>query len=296
MSVLIIAGAQKCLTSSTVAWFDQSPTIHSFGYESLNFEGRSPSTSTRELQEHTQELEAAGLIPLIKRPSIFHYDVVMARVADAYPDAAVTVILRPPVDRAVSGWHHARRMGLIDPALSMRDCIDLWRGGTAPPGVTEVIGFSFYAKATATLLERFPDATVVFFDEAKQSPLDAFAPVLERLSIKEGLSNTMPAVHRRGDSRGLGPNPHRLARKVAWRVDPATGAMTPRSHRLWRTAQLLGRFGTMTTVSETEQDRLDLAALFADDSQQLERVLARPLPAGWAGWTTRASCPSGPLR
>jgi hypothetical protein len=115
----IIIGAQRCGTTSLYWWLSKHPDVAAAATKELHFFDlgydrtlgwyRRQFPSTHERKRH---LESSGHVLVAGEASpyyLFHPDAAM-RVARDVPGARLIVLLRDPVDRAFSHYHHQVRL------------------------------------------------------------------------------------------------------------------------------------------------------------------------------------------
>ena len=126
----LLIGAQKCGTTFVQGLLKQHPAIVArqleVHYFDLNYDRgiawyrqHFPTVETRERILREQGAFATGE----RSPSYLSNPVVPERVAAALPEVRLLVVLRDPVARALSHYHHNRRLG-IEP-LSFAEAIAL---------------------------------------------------------------------------------------------------------------------------------------------------------------------------
>jgi hypothetical protein len=122
----VILGAQKCGTSSLYARLVAHPAVvPAFRKEVHHFDrsdqGRGADLAGYRAYFPTRgDLDRAAAVAGCRAvtgeatPFYLAHPGVPGRIAAALPEARFVVILRDPVERAVSGYHHARRYGFED--------------------------------------------------------------------------------------------------------------------------------------------------------------------------------------
>jgi hypothetical protein len=279
--VLVVAGAQKSASTSVAAWLASSTRVAQLGgLECLAFEGRQHVRRTRTLQRQVASCTARHLLPILKRPEILHVPVLRARMVAAFPDATALVILRHPVDRSISAWHHYRRMGVINPDVKLRDCVKQWResGNLSPAG--QIIGFSRYATALARLagtVNTFP----TFHDDVVEAPREAFSPVLEQFMTPGSLPATLPELNRVEPGDASSSYRPRIAGRLSYRWNGHDGVLQRRNVLSRAGALAVGRWRTDDRAVVDQSDRLAAREATIDDLDVLEEVIGRRVPPGW---------------
>lgn len=167
---IVVCGAQKsCSTSFAAALSDhERVVIHSVECLSLERCG----LSERRLGLRAQRLSSGPTSLCVKRPEYLHLPELGRRAAVVFVDAIAVVILREPVSRFQSAFHHYRRLGLLDDPSPIA-YLNRWMHHQHPcqdvrcqPG-----SFSFYGKSLESLLESFNGRVEIFFqDEILEDP------------------------------------------------------------------------------------------------------------------------------
>lgn len=122
LPTLVIAGAQKCGTSSLSATLRQHPDIFMSKPKELHFFDRRHRLGLDYYASHFAG--GAGHVHRGEATPVYMYDPdARRRMAETLPDAKIVVILRDPVQRAYSHYWHERRLGREDLA-TFEEAID----------------------------------------------------------------------------------------------------------------------------------------------------------------------------
>ncbi|HJT05401.1 MAG TPA: sulfotransferase [Stellaceae bacterium] len=237
----------------------------------------------------------------LMRPNYLHKPECPARIHKHFPDAKLIVMLRDPVERAISAYNHNvlnRFAPLRRPESGIRAIIDQ-RLQERYPRSQEVIEFGFYYRDLKRYLELFPreqilvmlmedlrsDAHLVQRRALQFLGLDtAHVPPLPRGRVNEGeyamarlalLRLRSRLLYRYNDERT------RLWRKQ--RVGRASAFALACIERVARRLQRTDVANNGEVVSP--QLRRRLAELYIDDTLRLEKLLGLDL-SHW--WTRRA--------
>jgi len=122
-----IVGAQRCGTTSVATALARHPDV--VLAQPLRPEPKwflqpgSADTVADYLVKHYPEAGSGARLRLEKSASYFESDVACAEIARAFPDAEVIVVLRDPVDRALSHFAYSRANGVED--LPLAEALDL---------------------------------------------------------------------------------------------------------------------------------------------------------------------------
>jgi hypothetical protein len=119
------------------------------------------------------------------------------RIREALPDARIIIILRNPVDRAISAVNHIIQSGRISPRLTLDDLLaGNARDELAGHGVLEQ---GMYAQMIEPYLEVFPREAVeimIFEEDVVSDPAAGLARVCRHLDINTDVQFDLSAGHR----------------------------------------------------------------------------------------------------
>jgi len=122
----IIIGAQKCGTSTLFNHLRKHPDIHMPRKKELHFFDENYSNGMDWYLKFFNRKE--GIINLCSgeaSPYYFFHPLVPARIFETFPSIKLILLLRNPVSRAYSQYHHMKRKDRI--SLSFEHCIKLER-------------------------------------------------------------------------------------------------------------------------------------------------------------------------
>ncbi len=181
-------------------------------------------------------------------------------VREAIPDARLVVLLRNPVERAISAYYHMVRKGRVKPRQRLIDVADAW-------GIESM---GYYDVHLENWLEEFPRDRflVLFYEEALADAhkRDTLVQVYEHIGVDPAF--VPEDIHGTHNVRGTHfdmrvnqlPVPTRLKKLITRRV--------PRSIKerpLWH-------------IDVSDEDRAALAERFRPHTARLEEILGRPTP------------------
>lgn len=194
---LIVIGAMKCATTSLHRYLDQHPDIGMARAKELNFFfAGSGGNWHRGIEWYASQFPSdarirAEVSPGYTSPS---HPEVAERMAATIPDVRLVMLVRDPVGRAVSQYHHHRREGTerrpIDEALLDPDSQYISRGR--------------YAERLRPFLERFPldRIAIVETEDLDTRPVDTVRDVCRFAGIDVGAWR--PRAHDRHNSGDRG--------------------------------------------------------------------------------------------
>lgn len=194
------------------------------------------------------------------------------RIAEAYPDIRLIVMLRDPVDRAVSGYYHNLRAGRSRPDQSVRDVVKAW------PNVLE--------------LGRYDVNLARWFD---LFPREAFLVLIYEEDVKPDAAKRL-TIHRVFEHIGVDPSfvPNDLTARSNTRnshFDMRARNAAPLMGRVMRCLPASVQSWPMWDIPVSDDERAALAAEFAPGVARLEEMLGRELP--WE--TTKRLAPTGKM-
>lgn len=184
----IILGAQKsastylqnCVRAHPQIWMPRGETAF---FESPDYE-----------QQSMQELLLSIGAPVtqrvgIKRPDYLGKPGVAERIQNDLPEVRLIVVLRNPVERAVSAWYHNIKEGFL-PSISAEEGIQalLDRGGRALPGYprsAEILEYGLYAKHLARYQNSIDSKSllILLHEDVIKNPLNILRTTFEHLDV-----------------------------------------------------------------------------------------------------------------
>lgn len=170
-----IIGAQKAGTSFLHLCLKEHPDIFMPDDEMPQFED---PVYTKEKIEELKNILKPGRnfeVTGIKRPSYFGKPECAKRINQYTPKAKLIVILRNPVDRAISAYHHLIKMGLM-PIKEPNEGLSyiLSKGQYKKyPRTKWILEYGFYHKHLKRYYSYFPKKNifVIFYKDLKKNPL-----------------------------------------------------------------------------------------------------------------------------
>lgn len=159
-----VVGAQKAGSTYLLESLRNHPDIFMPRSEVAHFEdGLFEHAGPGDFNRHFIDADEAQVVGF-KRPNLLGLPSMARRLRTLLGDLRIIVILRDPVDRAISGYFHYMSTGLL-PVLPADEGLSrlLDRGGDAFPGfprAEEVLTFGLYGHHLDSYLERFPRSKV----------------------------------------------------------------------------------------------------------------------------------------
>ncbi|MCY7289049.1 MAG: sulfotransferase domain-containing protein [Cryobacterium sp.] len=156
MTDFMIIGAQKSATSSLQAALSAHEKIRMPRGESAWFED--PEYASKPWLSRSANDSPDSPVRGIKRPDLLCRPDLAKRVSDNCPDARFIVVLRDPVERAVSAYFHLLRHGRLpyrDLAEGMAACLSDFNDGTGTRASRSVVSFGLYGAGLAAWTSLF---------------------------------------------------------------------------------------------------------------------------------------------
>lgn len=125
LPTFVIAGAQKCGTSTLVATLRRHPQIHMARPKELHFFDRARNRD-KGLEWYAEQFTPKGKQVQWGEasPTYIYEDIARQTMCEWLPDAKFVVILRDPAKRAYSHFWHSKRLG-FDDVETFEEALDL---------------------------------------------------------------------------------------------------------------------------------------------------------------------------
>jgi len=185
----VIIGAQKSATSFLHHCLKEHPEIYLPDSEVPFFEDSDFQKSTvQDLEDLLAPAEPGNVIG-IKRPNYLGDVECAQNIHSIVPEAKLIVILRNPLDRAMSAYFHQMSNGLL-PVRSVpagiRNLLD-GKYSLKYPRSKQIIGYGFYCTHLKRYLEFFDKGQllVLYYSEIKSNPQQAIQEVCRFLKVSD---------------------------------------------------------------------------------------------------------------
>jgi Sulfotransferase family len=296
-----IAGAPKAGTSALHAALATHPDLYLSPVKEPKFYMTDSRPPPRERQRGPGDAHSAGewiwrrdeYVALFDRPPahavrgestpFYFYDrAAHARIAADVPDARFVVIVRDPVDRAVSNWVHLRADGL-EPEPDFRTAVELEEqriaDGWAPFWHYRSLGR--YGSQLRDLLGHFPREQVLLlrYRQLVDQPSRTLDRVCTFLGVRPGRAHTVPPQNVKPHvADGL---PYRLVSRAV-RAGAAVGARLPPQAWRWASRPLIAALHAARTPRGTlsVEVRRQVLAPLREDIALLEELTGQSF-ADW---------------
>lgn len=244
------------------------------------------------LSAEIAKLTAKGLVPALKRPELLYHEHGAERARRHLPEPLVVVVLREPVARTVSAYHHYVRHGIlpaVHPDVGIAAILDERRCAERSSIRSQILTYSLYSRPLARLRREFGDQLMVFFqEELLADPAACAVRIFDLLDLERVDLGALPRANA-GDFSLRHVTLTRLGGRLGYEVDEEQGTFRITSRPLHR---FVGRaFFAMDRLAPPRTNhppdlspdvRARLVAVLAEDAQLLEEALGRPLPRAWA--------------
>lgn len=228
----VIAGAQKGGSTQLAAHLSCVSGVWLPKEEDAAFE--SPYFETGSVDRLRFEIQAGGRGYLrhgIKRPSYLGIKIVPQRIQDEFPEARIILVLRDPVDRAVSAYlHKARygRIGLLPVDLAMSRILE--GDDLGSPRTYETLAWSQYGALLPRWESIFGDRLMVLGSgDLRESGERAVRSVIEKLGLAYSLDRVPPSESNVGATTMLEMRLHRQMHVAINELNPMTRQLMPRT-------------------------------------------------------------------
>ncbi len=300
-----VVGAQKAGSTYLLECLNDHPQVFMPPVEVAFFEDSLYSVDRiGDFEKHFQPAQP-GQVLGVKRPNLLGHPECPERLRWHMPDLKIIAILRHPIERAVSGYFHYMKTGLlpIEPVeIGLRKIL---RGEYANvPRAQEVLEFGLYAKHLRRYAEFFPrqNILVMLLEDMKHNAQGQLSQLYEFIGVA---TDFRPASF---DSRPM-KAPYSIARLRLWdaldrhcRTWSADGRYFIRQRGLLKTPlaavnNALDRF-LWSRLFPAKRPRLsveltgELLSYYHEDAKCLEQWLGRTL----AGWSDLTGFNSQPVR
>jgi Sulfotransferase domain len=185
----VIIGAQKSGSTFLHRCLGEHPDVYSPRGEVHFFEDPHYHEEKIDHLENILRKGAGKRVVAIKRPKYLARPECAERIARHCPDAKLLVVLRNPLERAVSAYFHYINYGFI-PAVNLENgmrAILSNRYENLYPGAKDIIEFGFYYKHLTRYLKYFDPHRihVTFFDDLRRNALKEVKRVYTYLDVTD---------------------------------------------------------------------------------------------------------------
>lgn len=291
----VVIGAQKAASTYVMQALSQHPEIFIYPRELPFFEDPDYGGST--FEKFCARFTAAKGKRVIgfKRPNYLAKAECPERICRHLPAAKLVAILRNPIERAVSAYFHYMTSGFIPIRPLNQGMADIIEGRYSGvfPASTDIIEYGFYAKHLQRYFCFFPTGSVlsVIFDDVEQSPGMTIQSIYRFLEVAEDFQHRTQAKRPMATTRSL----TRL--RIGTFMQSITTYYNEDRTRVYKRNSLFAKSVAMAngvfdkvilaklfpdpriTLDPALRNRL--ADIYADDVQQLERLLGKTLKDRW---------------
>lgn len=244
----VIAGAQKGGTTQISEHLSRVRGIWMRSQEDPAFE--TPHFETGSVQRLRYEIasrRAPGEVAGIKRASYLGIQPVPARIAQEFPEIKVVLVLRDPVDRAISAYLHKAQYGrvrLLPVSEAMAAILD--GDDLGSPRTYEALAWSKYSELVPRWSEMFGESLIIVGNgDLRTDETQVLKLVTRHLEVEYNLIQPAPRETNIGARSTLELRLRRQMHRAITTVDPLTRQLGPRTNNPFR----LGYGGVMRTAS-----------------------------------------------
>lgn len=286
---IVVCGAQKsCSTSFAAALCDHDDVMLQ-SVECLALER--PRTMTgRQVGRKSKLLASRSMSLCVKRPEYLHLPALGKRAAEVFCDAVAVVVLREPMSRFHSAFHHYRRLGLIDDP-SPAAYLYRWMNGADPhsEGLRRQPGdFSFYAESLEQLIEAFGGRVEAFYqEEVLDSPHTCLSAVWLAAELPPPTTRVASLPNLNAGAPSCVPNAWARAGARLGFAESRFGSAVPRRRPLSDLgAAMIKRgssenTGTMPPDARAQRSAEQYEAMLVRDHERVAALVGRPVPQQW---------------
>ena len=224
----ILIGAQKCGTSSLYRYLSEHPEVLAASRKEVHFFNRNWRRGLPWYRAHFPrrvELNQAGRrLQTGEATTLYLCDAqVPERIAGCMPDARFIVLLREPVSRAYSHYHHERRKGRESRTFPEAVAAEM-RAHVPPADDRSYLSRGLYANQLESWFQVFPRSQFLIMkaEDLFERPADVYGRALEFLGLREFLPRDFP-VHNANRYPALD---HDLANHLAAYYESSMAALT----------------------------------------------------------------------
>ena len=203
-------------------------------FESPYYETGSIDRLRHEIATSRRDGELVGL----KRPSYLGIAAVPQRIADQFPRTKILIVLRDPVDRAVSAYFHKAQYGhirLLPASEAMSRLLD--GDDLGNPRAYEALHWSKYSLLVPRWQKLFGDSVLTVGNgDLRADERSVMLSVTEHLGIPYDVSTPVPSESNVGAKTMLEMRLRRAMSRSINSIDPMTWQLRPRTSNPLRLA------------------------------------------------------------
>lgn len=271
MPNFIIAGAMRSGTTSMARWLGDHPDVFMAEIKEVHYFDRQYDRGPDWYGSHFEGAKDEKAIGEAT-PNYLYNEEALARISQDVPSVSLVIILRDPIDRAYSHYHH--RLARGGEWLSFEEAIEVEPERLRSENEEWRANFSYvdrgrYARQLNRLLRLFPrDAVLVqLFEDLREDPISTFRTVTEFLGVDPTVVPERVGRQING-YQGFRSN---AVRRLSRRLPPLLRNVVGRANRIDSDGY--------PPMSNSERARL--VDLYADERAELERIIGRDLTV-WA--------------
>jgi len=291
-----VIGAQKAGSTYLLQCLAEHPQIYMPPSEVAFFEDSLYDPQRLDWFEQHFNPAQPGQVVGVKRPNLLGRPECPERLHRHMPNLKLVVVLRHPVERAVSGYFHYMKTGFL-PVRPVEQGLQELLDGKLPEGfprAAEVLEFGLYHKHLSNYQQQFPaeQLHITLLDDLKPDPQQELDKLYAFLGVETGFKP--PSV----DSRPMAA-PYSMTRLRLWNaVDRWCRVWSADGRYFHRRTDPLGQFVSRANAGLDrvlwrrllpaqrpplpESLQSALIEFYQDDVRRLSGMLGRPLTC-WQG-------------
>jgi hypothetical protein len=268
MPDLLIAGAQKSGTTALYAWLGEHPEVFMSRPKEVHYFDQHYEEGAQWYQQHFKDAGSSQMAGEAT-PSYFYFEEAARRMARDVPAAKLIVLLRDPVNRAYSHYHHS--LSRNEECLPFHEALmaepeRLSQGDLVARARYSYVDRGRYASQVRRLLSLYPRQSIHFdlFENLRDSPSQTYQRAVDFLGLDPAF--VPPSLGMKAN-RYLGRRLRRVRRMLPKRLP------------------LKGQIGKLQRVPVRGYPAMDPAArdylveLFADERDELASLIGCDLGA-----------------
>ena len=286
-----VIGAQKAGSTYLLQCLAEHPQIYMPPAEVAFFEDSLYDPQRLDWFEKHFDPAKPGQVVGVKRPNLLGRPECPERLDRHMPDLKLVVVLRHPIQRAVSGYFHYMKTGFLPVRPVEEGLQDLLAGKhpTGYPRADEVLEFGLYHKHLLSYQRKFPAERmhITLLDDLKPDPRPQLDQLYQFLGVEAGFNP--PSV----DSRPMAA-PYSMTRLRLWNaIDRRCRVWTEDKRYFHRRTDPVGKMLSRINAGldqvvwrrlmPAQRPRLPeslqsaLIEFYQDDVRSLSGLLGRPL-------------------
>lgn len=267
MPNFIIVGAMRSGTTSMARWLGEHPDVFMAPNKEVHYFDRKYDRGRSWYASHFANASVESAVGEAT-PNYLYNEAALERIAHDLPTASVIILLRDPITRAFSHYHHRLSRGEED--LSFDDAIEAEQERLMSPDESIRAHYSYvdrgrYLNQVKRVLQLFSreDVLIQLFENLRDHPASTFAATARFLNVD---ATIVPEIVGR-KTNGYQHFRSLALRSVTQRLPPAAGRLVGR----------LNRIDSDGYPPMPARARARLAEIYAPERDELASIIGREL-------------------